>query len=123
MLVCIFVNNLRRLGIKRGIDVNTLHLFPIPFLQQIQRLKILRMNQHTIALLIEVFDCSKQPGFKHLFKETGIQHQFVIRLQELEYNEQTLSFALEFGYDPIIVAVTRKLAADALRDEAIDPVV
>ena len=40
------------------------------------------------------------------------------RLSQLEDQEKTLSLAYEFGFDPMIVAIARRLSSDAMRKNA-----
>jgi hypothetical protein len=46
-----------------------------------------------------------------------------IHRAELEYNQETLTLALEFGFDPMIVQVTRRVVADLIEriDRVEDP--
>ena len=79
--------------------MHTFHLLPIPFLQQIQRLKILRMNQQPIALLIKILNRRQQSILEAVIKKLRIQNQLVIRLEKIRRQRLSITRIFQIFLD------------------------
>ena len=50
-----------------------------------------------------------------------IESEHLSLIQQLRYKEETLNLSIEFGFDPLIVLVTRQLASEAFQKEVQHP--